>query len=205
MKSVSHIGRRRDVAPLQARQPSIYHSEVTIKNVGPASFRSEHARDYACLLDVDPNVVEWRVAPPLTRGGLAEYHLDFLVVFESGSYLVDVAYEEPSPPSWVIPAIESMGHRYRPVAMEEVDGCFRLRNAKDLLRYGLYRPPLGDRIRILAAMDEMGSLTIAECLSAVVEGRPMPTVAALVLQGFLEVDLDSDMIRPDTQVRRIRR
>lgn len=95
-------------------------------------------------------------------------------------------------------------HRLRPVAMEEVDGCFRLRNAKDLLRYGLYRPPLGDRIRILAAMDEMGSLTIAECLSAVVEGRPMPTVAALVLQGFLEVDLDSDMIRPDTQVRRIR-
>lgn len=72
MKSVSHNGRRSDGAPHLARQLTIYHSEATIKNVGPASFRSEHARDYACLLDVDPNVVEWRVVPPLTRGNFAD-------------------------------------------------------------------------------------------------------------------------------------
>ena len=97
-----------------------------------------------------------------------------------------------------------MGHRYRPVAMIDFADSFRLRNAKDLLRYGFYRPPLGDRIRLLAGIEEMGSLTIAECLSAIREGRPMPTLASLILQRFLEVDLDDELLNPETQVRRIR-
>lgn len=88
--------------------------------------------------------------------------------------------------------------------MADLEGSFRLRNSKDLLRYGFYRPPLGDRIRLLAALDDMGSLTVAECMSAVREGRPMPTVAALILQGFLAIDLDETLIGPETQVRRIR-
>jgi hypothetical protein len=53
-------------------------------------------------------------------------------------------------------------------------------------------------------LEEMGSLTIAECLSAIREGRPMPTLASLILQGFLEIDLDDALISPETQVRRIR-
>lgn len=204
MKSVSNSGQWSSGALRQVKRPKIFYAEATIKNVGPVTFRSEHARDYACLMDVDPHVIEWRMAPRVTRhDGFAEHTIDFLAVFDNDRYLIDVGYEEPMPPSWVLPAVESMGYRYRPVAMVEVEGCFRLRNAKDLLRYGAYRPPLGDRIRILAAMEEMGSLTVAECMAAVSEGRPMPTVAALVLQGYLELDLDGGMIRPDTQIRRI--
>ena len=71
---------------------------------------------------------------------------------------------QPRPPPWVTPIAESMGHQYRPVAMADLEAGFRFRNAKDLLRYGFYRPPLGDRIRLLAALDEMGSLTVAECM-----------------------------------------
>lgn len=118
--------------------------------------------------------------------------------------MIDVGHEEPKPPPWAISLAESMGYQYRPVAMVELEGSFRLRNAKDLLRYGFYRPPLGGRIRLLAALDDMGSLTVAECMAAVREGRPMPTLAALILQGFLETDLDEALIGPETQVRRIR-
>lgn len=32
----------------------------------------------------------------------------------------------------------------------------------------------------------------------------MPTLASLILQGFLEVDLDDALLTPESQVRRIR-
>ncbi|PZM14840.1 hypothetical protein [Rhizobium tubonense] len=46
--------------------------------------------------------------------------------------------------------------------MSDFAGSYPLGNAKDLLRYGFYRCPLGVKIRLLAALDEMGSLTVAE-------------------------------------------
>ncbi|MCV9961948.1 hypothetical protein OIU34_08540 [Pararhizobium sp. BT-229] len=58
--------------------------------------------------------------------------------------------------------------------MAELEGSFRLRNAKDLLRCGFYRPPLGDRIRLLAAMDEMGSLIGSNHLEVGAETLVMP-------------------------------
>lgn len=203
MKSI-HDGRGSDAAPRPVTLPAISHTEATIKSVGSVLFRSELARDFACLLDLDPEVIQWSSTPPLLRDGNDEYQLDFVVITGNGSFLVDVGLEEPRPPPWVGSLVESMGHHYRPVAMAALQGSFRLPNAKDLLRYGFYRPPLGDRIRLLAALDDMGSLTVAECMSAVREGRPMPTLAALILQGFLEIDLDDALISPETQVRRIR-
>lgn len=67
-----------------------------------------------------------------------------------------------------------------------------------------YRPLLCDGIGLLVAMDEMVSETAAERMSVVREGRPMRFMAALALQGFMEIDLDGALICPDTQVRRIR-
>jgi hypothetical protein len=203
MKVVSN-DRRDDAVPHKVTLSPIYSPMATIKCDGRAQFRSQQARDFACLLDLDPDVARWSTAPPLLRNGDDEYQLDFVVLTENGSFLMDVGQEEPSPPIWLSAAVESMGHRYRPVAMIDFVDSFRLRNAKDLLRYGFYRPPLGDRIRLLAGIEEMGSLTIAECLSAIREGRPMPTLASLILQRFLEVDLDDELLNPETQVRRIR-
>lgn len=203
MKVVS-TDRRDDAVPHKVTLSPTYSPMATIKCDGRAQFRSQQARDFACLLDLDPDVARWSTAPPLLRNGDDEYQLDFVVLTDDGSFLIDVGQEEPSPPVWLSGAIESMGHRYRPVAMIDFIDSFRLRNAKDLLRYGFYRPPLGDRIRLLAALEEMGSLTIAECLSAIQEGRPMPTLASLILQGFLEVDLDDALLTPESQVRRIR-
>lgn len=50
----------------------------------------------------------------------------------------------------------------------------------------------------------MGSLAVAEALSALREGRPMARLAALILHRFIEIDLDEAMIGPETAVRRIR-
>ncbi|MCM2441064.1 hypothetical protein HGO34_15190 [Agrobacterium vitis] len=203
MKVVSD-DRRDDAVPHKVTLSPIYTPMATIKCDGRAQFRSQQARDFACLLDLDPDVARWSTAPPLLRNGDDEYKVDFVVLTEGGSFLIDVGQEEPMPPIWLSAEIESIGHRYRSVAMIDFADSFRLRNAKDLLRYGFYRPPLGDRIRLLAGLEEMGSLTIAECLSAIQEGRPMPTLASLILQGFLEVDLDDDLLSPESQVRRIR-
>ena len=195
---------RDDAVPQKVTLSPTYSPTATIKCDGRAQFRSQQARDFACLLDLDPDVARWSTAPPLLRNGDDEYQVDFIVLTEGGSFLIDVGQEEPMPPIWLSTEIESMGHRYRSVAMIDFAESVRLRNAKDLLRYGFYRPPLGDRIRLLAGLEEMGSLTIAECLSAIQEGRPMPTLASLILQGFLEVDLDDDLLSPESQVRRIR-
>ncbi|MDX0847215.1 hypothetical protein GOD74_02250 [Sinorhizobium medicae] len=203
MKVVSD-DRRDDAVPHKVTLSPIYTPMATIKCDGRAQFRSQQARDFACLLDLDPDVARWSTAPPMLRNGDDEYKVDFIVLTEGGSFLIDVGQEEPMPPIWLSAEIESMGHRYRSVAMIDFADSVRLRNAKDLLRYGFYRPPLGDRIRLLAGIEEMGSLTIAECLSAIQEGRPMPTLASLILQGFLEVDLDDDLLSPESQVRRIR-
>jgi hypothetical protein len=167
-------------------------------------YRSEHARNVACLLDLDPKVVQWSSAPPLLHNGADEYQLDFVVITDNGSFLIEVGRKEPRPPQWVTSLAESMGHHYRPVAMAELEGSFRLQNAKDLLRYGFYRQALCDRIRLLAAMDEMGSLTVAEYMSAVREGRPMQTVAALALHGDILGDFLKAMQASFAQARKRR-
>lgn len=78
----------------------------------------------------------------------------------------------------------------------------RLQNAVDLMRYVGCEVPLGDRVRILAALDEAGTLTLAETLSVMRESRPMHSVASLILSGVLEVDLSEALLGPDSVVRR---
>lgn len=196
MKSVSD-DRRDDVVPHKVTLSRIFTPLATIKCDGPALFRSQQARDFACLLDLDSEVARWSAAPPLLRDGDDEYRVDFLALTTDGaSFLIDVGQEEPSPPIWLANSIVL-------ASQIEFAESYRLRNAKDLLRYGFYRAPLGDRIRLLAGLEEMGSLSMAECLSAIREGKPMPTLAALILQGFMEIELHDALICPETQVRRL--
>lgn len=79
----------------------------------------------------------------------------------------------------------------------------RLKNAKDLLRYANYNVSLGDRLRLLSALDEHGTLTVAESLTAFSETMPVAGLAVMILHGFIEVDLDASLIGPETTVRRI--
>jgi hypothetical protein len=100
MKVVSD-DRRDDAVPHKVTLSPIYTPMATIKCDGLAQFRSQQARDFACLLDLDPDVARWSTAPPLLRNGDDEYQLDFVVLTEGGSFLIDVGQEEPMPPIWL--------------------------------------------------------------------------------------------------------
>lgn len=95
--------------------------------------------------------------------------------------------------------------RHRFVSSKEVRAGCRLQNAKDLLRYASYQTPLGDRIRLLAALEQEGSATVAECLSVFREISPMAGLSSLILRRWVTIDLDVELIAPHTTVSVFRR
>jgi hypothetical protein len=183
-----------------------FYPLATLKCSGLAVFRSQQVRDYACLLDVDASVSTWQCPAQTLRVGEASHRPDLSVVFSDGSIEVLDVFDHPSRPDQEVAtsAANRLGFHYRVIDSGELEEGFRLQNARDLLRYGKYNAPLGDRVRLLAALDEHGSLTIAECLVAFREASPMAALASLILQRFVEVDLDSAPLGPETSVRRIR-
>lgn len=181
---------------------------ATLKCVGRPLYRSREARDYACLLDLDPKVSAWRCVPqPVINDSGARkprhHHVDFAVETEHEALLVDIRQRDAGTVGWIARLAEKQGYRYLAVSSSEFVGAPRMQNAKDLIRYAGYDAPLGDRIRILAALEEMGTLTLAECLSVVRESKPMPTIATMILKNILEVDLDEALLGPETVVRRV--
>lgn len=177
---------------------------ATLKAIGRPVFRSQKARDYACLLDLDPDVISWQsVAYPLTDlGDCRDHHyVDLEVRTVTQSFMVEVCSGNAPPPCWLHDTLDACGYRYQMVLFSDLNPV-RLANARDLIRYSRYDATLGDRLRVLAGLDEMGTLTLAECLTAVQEGRAMETIASLILRGHIEVDLDDNLLAPDTVVRR---
>jgi hypothetical protein len=168
-----------------------------VRCVGTPVFRTQLARDLACLLDLDDDVDAWSCLPEVGQGGDAP---DFLVRRGDRHAVVDAGPGSLS----LKAAAEGGDYAYEAWPAERIRNGFRLRNARDLLRYAGWLCPLEDRIRLLAGLDEAGSLTVAECLAAFSETRPMPGLAALVLQRFVSVDLDAAPIGPETAVRRWR-
>jgi hypothetical protein len=185
----------------------IFHPVATVKCDGVPVYRSQVARDAACLFDVDAAVSGWRGMPFNLGTDDQPIVPDFLVTNCDGSTtLLDAPDRAPSVDIAVMEVeAERKGARYRLLAHEEVYNGFRLRNAKDLLRYGNQSVPLGDRIRLLAALDDEGSMPLQECLKAFLETKPVAGIAALILQGFVDVDLDEGPIGPNTMVRPIAR
>ncbi|MDK1386572.1 hypothetical protein QN224_14270 [Sinorhizobium sp. 8-89] len=110
----------------------------------------------------------------------------------------------PTEAAAIAEAATQLSHRYRVVDRSEIYDGFRLRNAADLLRYAGHNVPLGDRVRLLAVLDEHGSLSFADCLRVLRETQPIAALASLILQGLVEVELDDALIGPETMVRRIR-
>lgn len=180
---------------------SSFYPLTTIKCDGPSVFRTQAARDVGCLLDVDRKVSSW-LCQPLSLVGQAEQGTpDFLVSFADGSkrYL-DASDRRRSQMAF----LDCLHGEHIQLSHEEVYDGFRLQNARDLLRYGRWRTSLGDRVRVLAALDEHGSLTLAECLGAFQETSPVAGIASLILSGLIEADLDGALLGPETTVRRIR-
>lgn len=175
--------------------------KATIKCDGIPAFRNRAARDLACLLDVDEEVESWTCLPlELHRGDLS-HTPDVLVTSVAGVRIIMDAVDVDGA-EWIAIAAEDAGYQYRAVTRAARERGWRLRNARDLLRYGNYQCPLGDRIRVMATVDDVGSFTVAEGLSLFREIPPVAGLASLILQGLIVVDLDDALIGPDTVVRR---
>ncbi|WCA70768.1 hypothetical protein G6L97_15310 [Agrobacterium tumefaciens] len=104
----------------------------------------------------------------------------------------------------IVAAALKTGWRYHRLFADEVYEGPRLQNAKDLLSYGGHGLALGDRLRVLATLNDHGNLTVAECLTIFTETKPIAGLAQMILRGFVEVDLDTELLGPETMVRRIR-
>lgn len=181
----------------------IFHPRGTIRCVGRPLFRSQLARDLACLLDVDADVSEWSCLPLVLRDGPRSHVPDFLVSGGQGPCLMD-AGDGPAD-AWIEDAARQEGLRYVRRSADEIVKGPLLANAVDLLRYARWSCSLGDRVRLLAALDETGSMPLVECLSAFKETAPIAGLSSLILHRFVEVDLDEARIGPETIVRRCRR
>lgn len=182
-----------------------FHPRGTVRCEGIPLFRNQLTRDFACLLDVDVRVISWRCLPMAITGGEYTHVPDFLIERIDGSLIADAVLPEGSGAlNWVCSASLRSGYRYEAWSSDQIRSGFRLLNARDLLRYARWSCPLGDRVRLLAALDEHGTLTVAECLSAFRETRPIAGLSSLILHRFVEIDLDEARIGPETPVRRHR-
>lgn len=187
----------------------VYYSEPlpTLKCLGKPLFRSRQARDLACILDINPDVATWTAPGPTLKVGLCGHTPDFRVAdYDGGVRFLDAADRVLAVDMERIKrAARDQQASYRLLAVDEVyDHGFRLRNARDLLQYANVTVSLADRLRLLALLDQEGSLTMSDCLSAIRNREPVAAIASLILQRFVDVELDGALIGPETMVRRIR-
>lgn len=183
-----------------------FYPTATVKCDGPPIFRSQAARDAACLFDVNPSISSWHCMPLSLDYGGGVHVPDFGILDGDGGRLLIDAPDRAVPVDviQIEVAAHPHGFRYRRLLVDEVYDGPRLQNAKDLLRYGSTVLALGDRLRLLAVLEEHGNLTITECLTVFTETRPVAGLAQMILHGFAEVDLDTELLGPETMVRRIR-
>jgi hypothetical protein len=184
----------------------VYHPVATVKCEGPRAFRSQAARDLGCLLDVNPSIKSWVCMPTSLDLSHTQHVPDFAVFDADGRCSFFDAPDRVGsfdPASAAVAALNA-NRGYRLFGYDEVYDGTQLRNAKDLLRYGGHVTPLGDRVRLLAALDEQGSLTFAEALQLFSESNAVAGLASMILREMVEIDLDEALIGPETVVRRIR-
>ena len=180
----------------------VFYPLYSVRCTGQLVFRNQLARDVACLLDVDDSVRSWSCMSTALSYNGSVFQPDFLVEREEGTSAIDVSSDSDRP-SWLEDAVCSLGYRLETVTRAEIP-AIRLRNARDLLRYARYEVSLDDRIRLLAALDENGTLSVAECLPAFKAIPPIAGLASLILSRFIAVDLDYALIGPEATVRRHR-
>jgi hypothetical protein len=177
----------------------------TVRCEGRPMFRHPAARDFGCLLDVDPSVISWTCLPMILHHAQGVHVPDFAVTRRSGAALINVLppNREAAPPPWVPEAALAANRGYELITDADFPEGFRLDNARDLLRYANYHVTLGDRVRLLTLLEEQGPMPLAACMRVIRDGRdPIGTIAAMALRRFVEIDLDEARIGPETRVSR---
>ncbi|MGG6893681.1 hypothetical protein [Rhizobium sp. BR 315] len=174
----------------------------TVRSAGPLAFKSELARDYASLLDLDDQLQSWTCGPIFGNAEGEQFTADFQVMYGNSIEIVTIENHTQRVPSWLPQRIHDLRHGYRHVDRSAIPPV-RLQNAKDLLRYARVTVSLSDRVRLLSALDEQGSLSLADCQSINMTGRAVPLVASLFLHRFIVFDdIDELPLGPDSRIRR---
>lgn len=171
----------------------------TMRCIGSPLFRTASARDVGCLLDVDPSVDTWTCLPFELHNGGIHYVPDFLVNCGSTQILIDANRS----PAWAPEAAKIAGYQYQADRYDLHEATIRLANARDLLRYASYNVTLGDRIRILSLLEEHGPMPLIHCAAAIKNSSDaIGTIASLVLQRIIEIDIEDALIGPETRISR---
>ena len=172
-----------------------FSPRATVRCVGTPMFRTQSARDLACVLDTDHAVSAWSCLPVMLRDGHRWHVPDFNVTRAAGTALTDSL---PAP-AWIATAAAKAGYVYEPASVLDPVGS-RVRNSKDLLAYAGLPVSLADRVRLLSFLDEFGPMPLESCMQQV--RNSIGIVASLVLDRVLDMDLDEAPIGPETRVRR---
>jgi hypothetical protein len=175
----------------------------TLHCVGPVHFRTQAARDLACLLDIDRAVRNWCCLPLVLRHRGIAHVPDFLVTRTDGTVLMDASSASVMPSlDWCHEAADREGFRYERHVLEPSRRC-RLENARDLLAYAWHPIPLRERLLLLACLDEHETLPLSACMQIIRScHNPIGTIAAMALHRFIEIDLETARIGPETRVTR---
>lgn len=181
----------------------IFYPRQTVRCSGPPAFRSQLARDIACLLDVDDSVTSWSCLGEGFRHDGEAYFPDLVAEREGCRTVIQANEQSQEVPAWLADAARLAGYEFQVLTRDDLP-AIRLRNAKDLVRYAGYEVALDDRIRLLAALEENGNLTVSDCLSAFRNVPPIAGLASLALARIVTIDLDEKLIGPETVVRRYR-
>ncbi|QRM28780.1 hypothetical protein [Microvirga sp. VF16] len=169
--------------------------------------------DYLALCELDAEVESLRApADPATfviGEETVEHVADFEIVRDGTAYLVDVMTDD-----------DLLNHPLRAAAIHGItssDGKpFLIETAASIraeprfttmrLIMACKRTPVtaGDRVRALHQLDEMGTMRLVDCASAVMNTQDgVAAILALACEGLIAVDI-SRPILPETQVRRRR-
>lgn len=172
----------------------------TVRCVGEPRFRTLSVADAGCQLNVDLSVLAWICRPlALTHRGRTLLPA-FEVAGNTAVELVAVSVDYEHVPDWAV----ARGMPIVAVSTSQLMGN-RLKNARELVRYATWRASLSDRVRLLAALDQEGSLPLGEAMTAIRNGTdPIGAIAALALRRFVDLDLNSGRIGPETRVARRR-
>lgn len=191
-------------ASTEGRSVPRFAPAQTVRCVGEPRFRTQYVRDAGCLLDVDPGVLSWTCRPSALSNRRRTFLPDFEVVREAAVELVAVTEDRERVPDWAVAAAVARGMPITTLPTSHLVGV-RLENARELLRYAAWRVSLSDRVRLLAALDQEGSLPLGEAMTTIRNGAdPIAAIAALALRRFVDLDLDSGRIGPETRVARWR-
>ncbi|MDX0425396.1 hypothetical protein GOC91_19135 [Sinorhizobium medicae] len=118
---------------------------------------------------------------------------------DGSTHVVDIAGSQVIPP-WIARAAELEDFGYRLWSVNDFPAT-RLRNARDLLRYARYETSLADRLILLTALKEAGSLRLSEAITMASGTKVVPIISSMILQRLITIDLDAELIGPDSVIR----